>query len=44
MKRKKNIHAVALGRLGGKAGTGTVKARTTDQAKKAAFIRWGKRK
>ena len=31
----KNPHAVALGRLGGKAGTGVAKARTTEQARKA---------
>jgi len=39
MKRKKNIHAVILGRLGGKAGTGTVKARTSEQARSAAMVR-----
>jgi len=43
MKRKKNIHAVILGRLGGKAGTGASKARTSEQARKAALSR-GKKK
>jgi len=38
----KNKHAVILGRRGGKAGTGTSKARTTKQARKAAMIRWKK--
>ena len=36
----KNKHAVALGRKGGKAGTGKAKARTTKQARSAAFMRW----
>jgi hypothetical protein len=40
--KKKNPHAVALGRLGGKAGTGKAKARTYGQARRAALIRWGK--
>ena len=40
MKRKKNPHAVILGRLGGKAGTGKAKARTSEQARAAAQIRW----
>jgi len=41
-KRKKNPAAVALGRLGGKAGTGKAKARTTAQARYAVMVRWGK--
>ena len=36
----KNPHAVALGKLGGKAGTGPAKARTSAQARSAALIRW----
>jgi len=43
MKRKKNIHAVILGRLGGKAGTGAAKARTHEQARSAGLAR-GKKK
>jgi hypothetical protein len=38
----KNPHAVALGRKGGKAGTGKSKARTSEQARRAALIRWEK--
>ena len=38
--KKLNKHAQALGRLGGKAGTGRAKARTTEQARSAALIRW----
>jgi len=41
-KRKKNPHAVALGRLGGAAGTGKAKARTSEQARRAVLARWGK--
>lgn len=37
---KKNKHAVALGRLGGKAGKGKVKARTSEQARAAVMARW----
>jgi hypothetical protein len=37
---KKNPHAVALGRKGGKAGTGKSKARPSEQARKAALKRW----
>jgi hypothetical protein len=36
----KNKHAIALGRKGGKAGTGKAKARTSEQAWKAALTRW----
>ena len=39
-----NPHAQALGKLGGKAGTGPAKARTSGQARKAALARWGKRR
>jgi hypothetical protein len=35
-----NPHAKALGKLGGKAGTGKVKARTSEQARKAVSQRW----
>ena len=38
----KNPAAVKLGRLGGKAGTGKAKARTSAQASKAALARWAK--
>ena len=38
----KNKAAVELGRLGGKAGKGKAKARTTEQARRAALIRWQK--
>jgi hypothetical protein len=38
----KNPHAVALGRLGGAAGTGVSKARTPEQCRKAAAARWEK--
>jgi len=38
--KKKNIHAVRLGRLGGKAGTGKAKARTSDQARRASLARF----
>lgn len=34
----------AIGRRGGKAGTGKAKARTKEQARKAAMARWVKRK
>jgi len=40
----KNKSAVELGRLGGKAGTGSCKARTSEQARYAAEVRWGKAK
>jgi hypothetical protein len=39
----KNPSAVALGRLGGRAGTGKAKARTTEQARAAAKARWAKK-
>jgi hypothetical protein len=43
-KKVKNPAAVALGKLGGAAGTGSAKARTTEQAKaagiKGAAVRW----
>jgi transcription elongation factor Elf1 len=35
-----NKAAQQLGRLGGKAGTGKAKARTSDQARAAARVRW----
>ncbi len=41
--KKKNRSAVALGRLGGKAGKGKSKARTSEQARKAAEKRWRNR-
>lgn len=41
---KKNPAAVALGRLGGKAGNGKAKARTSEQARKAVLARWKKQK
>lgn len=45
MKIKSKIiseHMAAIGRKGGRAGTGKAKARTTEQAQKAANIRWEK--
>ena len=38
----KNPHAVALGRLGGAAGTGDKKRRTSEQCRAAAEARWAK--
>ena len=40
----KNPAAVALGKLGGKAGTGQAKARTSEQARAAVMARWSKTK
>lgn len=40
----KNKHAVALGKKGGKAGTGKSKARTPEQAQAAAQARWDNKK
>lgn len=43
MKRKrKNPAAVALGRKGGKAGTGKAKARSSEAARAAVLRRWEK--
>lgn len=39
-----NKAAQALGRLGGKAGTGKAKARTSEQARAAAQARWKRSK
>lgn len=39
-----NKAAQALGRLGGKAGTGAAKARTSAQARAAAQARWKRTK
>ena len=38
----KHAAAVLLGHLGGKAGRGKVKARTSEQARKAVNVRWAK--
>jgi hypothetical protein len=38
----KNPAAVALGKLGGMAGTGSAKARTSEQARAAVQARWKK--
>lgn len=38
--KKKNAAAVELGRLGGAAGRGKAKARTPEQARNAALLRW----
>ena len=43
MSKKKNPHAVALGKLGGKAGVGKVKARSSAVMRRAALKRWGKK-
>jgi hypothetical protein len=40
MSTRKNPHAIALGKLGGKAGRGAAKARSPEQARKAALARW----
>jgi hypothetical protein len=40
----KNPAAVALGALGGKAGTGQAKARPSEQARAAVAARWAKSK
>jgi hypothetical protein len=37
-----NKAAQALGRLGGKAGKGAAKARTSEQARAAVQVRWKK--
>ena len=39
-----NKAAQSLGRLGGKAGTGSAKARTSKQARAAVAVRWAKTK
>lgn len=39
---KKNKAAQSLGKIGGKAGKGSAKARTTEQARAAAAARWAK--
>jgi hypothetical protein len=39
-----NSHAQALGRLGGKAGTGKAKARTSEQARAAVMQRWKRKR
>jgi hypothetical protein len=44
MKKVKNKHAVALGRIGGKSGRGKAKARTSEQARAAVMVRWNKAK
>jgi len=44
MSTKKNPAAVALGQLGGRAGKGKAKARTSEQARAAALTRWQKAK
>jgi hypothetical protein len=38
--KTKNPAAVELGRLGGKAGRGKAKARTSEQARRAVMVRW----
>jgi hypothetical protein len=40
--KRMNRAAQQLGRLGGKAGKGKSKARTTEQARAAALARWSK--
>lgn len=40
----KNPAAVALGRLGGKAGTGAAKARSSEQMRAAALASWVSRR
>jgi hypothetical protein len=43
-RREMNKAAQSLGRLGGKAGTGAAKARTSEQARAAVAARWAKTK
>jgi hypothetical protein len=43
MNREARKYLAAIGRQGGKAGTGKAKARTKTQARKAALARWAKR-
>lgn len=38
--KRKNPAAVALGRKGGKAGSGAAKARSSDAARAAVLQRW----
>lgn len=40
----KQLAAKLLGSLGGKAGRGKAKARTTEQARKAALAMWAKKR
>lgn len=40
----KNPHAVAMGKLGGKAGKGKCKARDSKKMKAAAEKRWNKKR
>lgn len=42
VKPAKNPHAVALGRLGGAAGTGEKKRRSSEHYRAAAEKRWAK--
>jgi len=42
MEKKLNKHAQALGKMGGKAGRGKAKARTSEQARAAVMARWNK--
>lgn len=37
-------YLAAIGRKGGASGTGKSKARSSEQARKAALVRWAKRK
>jgi hypothetical protein len=40
--KRKNPHAVALGRRGGHAGHGPAKARSSEQARAAVLARWAR--
>jgi hypothetical protein len=39
-----SAYLAAIGRKGGASGTGKSKARSKSQARKAALVRWAKRK
>jgi len=39
---KKNSAAAKFGRMGGRAGVGKCKARTSDQARAAVLVRWAR--
>jgi hypothetical protein len=40
MNKQVKIYLASIGRKGGKSGTGKVKARTPEQARRAALVRW----
>jgi len=40
MNKQVKIYLASIGRKGGRSGTGKAKARTTEQARRAALVRW----